>query len=440
MEREMYRGLRTGVDEIVSVRSESHRRTRALPFAATLLLMLVAVSWAANAASARSAKAASSSLTVAVAVTGTPFTPLYLAQSLGYFKQAGVNVKFDDNASATGVALLTSHQADLFVVGPGAVFSLNQQGQPTSIIYNMDSGGTGSIEVLGNSPVKNLMQLSGQRVGSLTVGGSSYGDASAYSNYIVKHGGKPMQIVPLGNQTDLIDALMSGSVSATVDSRSWFASQITSGQVRLAVNTTDTALVKKLGVIPEGISETGIFGLNSDLAAKRSTIVRFLQAVAKAAEYAQAHSPTQIAASLVKLPDFTGMTAASVALSETFDKPFLSPDFGTVPQATWTKQLASYAEWGLEGVNITPQAFPFNKVVNMSYLYAALSSLSRTYTAQKGDTLRSVSEVSYGTPTDASVIKEANPALKSFTVNTKIKKPTKLKIPALKSLAAAAGR
>jgi ABC-type nitrate/sulfonate/bicarbonate transport system substrate-binding protein len=419
--------------------SRQRGKTCTLAFTVAFLLSFVALVCAGGAAASRTTTSDTPSLNVAIAVTGTPFTPVYLAQSLGYFAQAGVSVKFINNASATGVALLTSHQADLFIVGPGAVFSLNQQGLPTKIIYNMDSGGTGSVEVLGSSPAKSLMDLAGKRVGTLTVGGSSYGDASAYSNYIVQHGGAAMQLIPFGNQTAVINALMSGQVDATVDSRSWFATQLTNGQVRLAVNTADVATVKKLGVIPHGISETGVFGLDDVLKQKRSTVVRFLQAVAKGAQYVQAHTPAQIATSLASLPDFAGLTVDGLTLAETFDKPFLSPNYGTVTPGTWNQQLASYAEWGLQGINVTPTAFPYNEVVDMSYLYSALSSIPRTFIAHKGDTLRSISQLAYGTPAKGAVIKAANKSLKKFGNFTRVKNRTKLTIPAIQSLAAAVG-
>jgi NitT/TauT family transport system substrate-binding protein len=313
-------------------------------------------------------------ITIALAATGSPFSPVYVAQALGYFTKQGVNVNVINNAASTGVALMASGKADLMAIGPGPVFSLNQQGKHTAIIYNIYSGGAGAVEIAANSKATSLADLSGERVGTLGIGGSSYGYAAVYSQYVATHGGKPFNIVSYGTQSLLISALLTGQISAAVDSASWFASEISGNKASLLVNTLSPGWASTYN-IPAGVSDGAIFGLSSDLSAKQGAIVKFLKAVVQGAQYVNSHTPAQTAATMKKLSAFSTETLAEVTADVTDNQHFVGVDQGKINSSTWAQQLKIYALWGMKGVNVTESEFPYSQLVNMTYLNQALTDL-----------------------------------------------------------------
>jgi NitT/TauT family transport system substrate-binding protein len=359
----------------LSERMGKRRFVAAASMAVVLAGALAACSSAGSSSGSDAAAAKSEpTVTIALAATGSPFAPVYVAQAQGYFSKLGVNVNVINNAASTGVALMASGKADLMAVGPGPVFSLNQQGKHTEIIYNIYSGGAGAVEVATESKAKSLADLSGERVGTLGIGGSSYGYAAVYSQYVSAHGGKPFTIVPYGTQGLLINAVLTGQVAAAVDSASWFASEISAGKAHLLVNTSSAGWAQTYN-IPAGVSDGAIFGLSSNLSSKRDAIVKFLEGVSEGTQYVDSHTPGEIAATMKKLDAFSTETLQEVTADVTDNQHFVGVDQGKINSSTWAEQLKIYALWGMKGVNVTESEFPYSQLVDMSYLNQALSDL-----------------------------------------------------------------
>jgi NitT/TauT family transport system substrate-binding protein len=346
---------------------------------ATLALVLLAAACSSSSTSSAPPAAAGGSssaaqvapINIALAATGGPFAPIFIGQSEGYFAKEGVTVNFTTNAASTGAALLTSGRVDLFMVGPGPVFSLNSQGKNAQIIYNTYSGGGGAVILPAASTVKSIMDLSGKRIGTLSVGGSSYGLARIYSQYVVDHGGKPFAIVPFGTQGTVVNALTSGQVDAAIDSKSWFVTVLSDGKAKMLIDPSKGQ--NAMFQVPQGVSDGAIFGLADDMSSKKDSVVRFLKGVNDAMKFIKSHSAAQIAASLMKLPAFNDQTIAQITADVSTNLPFLGVDNGIINGDDWAGQIGVYAQWGIKGIDVSTNQFPYDKIVNMSYLNQALA-------------------------------------------------------------------
>jgi ABC-type nitrate/sulfonate/bicarbonate transport system substrate-binding protein len=359
-----------------SIRSP-RRMTRIFGSAAAMVVIAALAACAGQSAptsepTSAGALAPTDPLTVAIPLTDTPFAPVFVAEALGYFDDAGVDVTITNNVGGNGLTLITSGQADLLMLGPGGVFGLVQQGKPASIVYDTYSGGSGSITVLEGSPFKSIQDLAGKRVGVFGVGGASYGYASVYSDFVVGKGGDPFEITPIAQQSALIGALLAGQLDAVVGSKSWFSSQLDSGEVRVVLDSSDPKNQEQF-VGFKGFPEGTIFGLSDALAAKHEAVVRFLSAVARGGAYIHDSTPAEIAKTLTSLDVFDSQTIEQVTTSITINQPFLSVDDGVITAATWKKSLALYGRWGLTGVDTTDPIFDYDNMVDMSYLEEALA-------------------------------------------------------------------
>ena len=299
---------------------------------------------------------------------------IYLADNLGLFKKFGVNVSRINGVAAGSVPLLTSGKADIIDEGATTAFPVAKQGMQISEIYNDIGGGAlGGIAVAANSPYKTLNDLSGKKVGTVGTTGTQYGFTNLFSNDAKEKAGKGFTIVPLADNTTLINSVESGAIAGAGGSRSLFAPAMKDGKVRMLVDTTDPAQRQEL-LGATYTSDTGMTGLKKNLQSKREAVTRFLQALVMANSYILSHPLSDVANVIAKDKLFNTLPEGQVLDHLTAQKPFLTPNRGYVSETLWNTTLNLFTRWQIPTIGDVKNdsKFSYSSVIDMSYLTAAM--------------------------------------------------------------------
>lgn len=299
---------------------------------------------------------------------------IYLADDLGLFKKYGVNVTRINGVAAGSVPLLTSGKADLIDEGATTAFPVQKQGMQISEVYNDIGGGAlGGLAVAANSPYQSVNDLSGKKVGTVGTTGTQYGFTNLFSSDVKQATGKGFTIVPLADNTTLINSVESGAIAGAGGSRSIFSAALKTGKLRLVADTSDeTQRLALLGT--SYTSDTAITGLKKNLAAKHEAVVRFLQALVDANVYLHSHSLSDVATQLEKDKLFTTLPAGSVLTSITAQQPFFTPNKGYVSEDLWNATLGLFTRWDIPTIGDVKSnpTFSYSSVIDMSFLTEAM--------------------------------------------------------------------
>lgn len=297
---------------------------------------------------------------------------VYLADDLGYFKDAGVKVN-RINGVSTGVSLLTSGKTDLIAQGATAGFPVAKQGKPVSIIWNDIGGGAlGSVAVAANSPYHSINDLAGKKVGTISTTGSQFGFTNLYSHKVQDATGKGFTIVPFTDNSTLINSVESGAVQGAGGSAAIFNQAVKSGKVRLIADTTDKSQREAL-LGTTYTADTGLEGLKSTLKKKKEAVTRFLQAMLRAEEYLSTHSLADVAKVIEKDKIFATLPPGTVLSDITRQQPFFTPNHGQISESVWNTTLGLFSRWQIQSLGDVQKDshFSYANFVDMSFLTEA---------------------------------------------------------------------
>ncbi len=310
------------------------------------------------------------SFSVAIPGAQSAFALPYLAEELGFFKDAGVAVTFTSGVGSNGTSLVVTGQADVTMFGTTASFPPVAQGRSTTSIFSHIGGGVGAnVAVLANSRYQSLMDLSGQRVAVIGTTGAGYGETQVYSKYVVDHGGKPFEIVPASNATTMVDMLKAGRAAATVSNKGFYAQSLVDGTFRLIVDMAN--LADRTRYFGGYFAEATIFGLTDNLKTRKEATIRFLVGIDKANTWLLKHKPSEVASVLQKHPFFAPIPANLLEFDIESTTPFETTTRGRITQQMWNLSLQIFSTWNTPGVDVSSPDFSYAKRVDMSYLDAA---------------------------------------------------------------------
>lgn len=149
----------------------------------------------------------------AAAANFAPLAPVYLAQELGYYKEAGVQVEITVyRGGAASNQMLAAGEADIIHLYPAGVALAVKKGVKEKIIGVSDLSASGwHLVVLKDSPIKSLAGIIGKKV-CVTARGSS---TDFLAQWAARKAGGEIQAIPLGFG-GMIPALKGGQVDACV--------------------------------------------------------------------------------------------------------------------------------------------------------------------------------------------------------------------------------
>ena len=212
-------------------------------------------------------------------------TPIYAANKLGYFKDAGleVNVEFAAGGAQT-VPLLVQGSLQL-ANGPAVSIALaNQQGfnlrlLPPTLDDKRGSPGQTASLVKTDGPIKTVADLKGKRIGVNTINSVNWLYDRAF---LRKHGLDPAQVtyveIPFPS---MVDALLRGSVDAINVAQPFHRIAVNTGQAR--------ALGYPFVEVQPGLHIAAYAGNAPWLDANPNTVKAFVQAMRRSVEYLRAN-------------------------------------------------------------------------------------------------------------------------------------------------------
>jgi ABC-type nitrate/sulfonate/bicarbonate transport system substrate-binding protein len=347
-------------------RALSHAPRRVVAPLAALTITMTVLATAPSGASAATLKP----LTLAIITNDAQFSPPILADYLGLYKKAGVSVKvIPDTGASTINSLLTSGQADIIEYNGGNDIILASKGVKVKII-----AGTLDLQIasiIGSSKVKTLSDaehLSSCKMATLTPGSSVYGSAIYLNKRLDLH----CSISSFSSVALVVAAVQSGNYQLGVMVEDDAISAVQSKSANMVLNSNSPTARR---YSPAATLNSTFTGLDSDLTAKKASVVAFLKATLAANTMIHKDPPQQIAQELTKTSAFAGVKEATIISELEQALPYIpaGENAFNVSEPFWDASLNSYASWGIPGFSKTDSAFSYSSMVDMSYNKAAVS-------------------------------------------------------------------
>lgn len=164
-------------------------------------------------------------------------SPAYAAEKLGYYKAAGIDVKFVIfRGGAAAQEALTAKQADVIdYFGPAVALAISKGVKQKLVAANMPGHTGWQVIVKADSPYKDIKDLNGKKIGITAKATTS--DMAAL--WVADKYGITLQQVPVGPAA-LAPALRSGQIDAVVFSAVVTNREVINGNARSVLSLTDT--------------------------------------------------------------------------------------------------------------------------------------------------------------------------------------------------------
>ncbi len=336
----------------------------------------VACSSGGSSSSSSSATGGSSSahytLTVSVASADFSFSPLFLAQTQGYFAKQGLTVNILTGPVASTVPYLVSGKADLtlYAVLPGLLAA--DQGADIKFVYqNLNIFG---LALMGAPNIKTIAQakaLQNCKMGTAPAGSLTYAFANLYLQKLGLHCSlSPVTSVPL-----IPTGVQAGTYQLGVDTLSPSVVAAQAG-ANLLVDPRSPDFEKTY--IPEAYLDEAVFGIGSHLQQIKPAVVKFIQAMQEVQGLLKSQTPAQLAADLLQSQQFKGQSASSLAtgfsqLQSILQQGCLGGSHGEISQSCWNATIKGVGTWGVPTFNSASSTNTYANRVDMSYYDAAQS-------------------------------------------------------------------
>ena len=233
-------------------------------------------------------------ITVAEVTHSVFYAPQYLADSLGFFKDEGLNVSFvNTNGADKTMSALLSKDAQIGLMGPEASIYVYLNGQKDYAINFAQLTQKDGSFLVGRKKIDNfdISMLSGSEI----LGGRQAGMPEMVLEYILKTNGLEVgrddDSKEVYVRTDVQFAAMAGAfVSGEGDYVSLF--EPTASNLEKAGNGY---IVASLGELSGNVAYTAYSALNSYISSNEDTIQKFTNAIYKAQTWIYSHTDNEVA-------------------------------------------------------------------------------------------------------------------------------------------------
>lgn len=289
----------------------------------------------------------------------TPLAPFYLAETLGYAKQEGLDLTVK-TVFANSLNLVVAGEGDLSIIGLSSALVPVRDGKETSIVYAMASGlATGFMAA--SPKVKSIADCT--RVSTSRAGSAVFSSAMAYRNF----GGGKFTILELGDANQIVPSVLSGGSDCAVSALAVLQPGLEQG-LKLLVDPRDPKTVPPNTI--QGTYGSGLWGMKDNLQKKRPAMEKLMRALKRVEQYIKTNSNEAVAAEVIKHPDFKTYKPDAIAKQVEAEKTFWYPDSGYVRQSNWANAL-TYYKYGLPFIDHANKLYSYEARVDMSYWIAA---------------------------------------------------------------------
>ena len=149
----------------------------------------------------------------AVSVKSVTFSPVYIAEQAGFFKEEGISPKFPLMASDLAVKALASKDVD-FAASTESVAKAAAMGFPVKIVINFFNGSL--FYIVTKPEIRKIEDLRGKIVAISRFGSATDFDARATFQRFGLDPTRDVKIIPVGGGTNRVASLISGRVDAAM--------------------------------------------------------------------------------------------------------------------------------------------------------------------------------------------------------------------------------
>lgn len=285
----------------------------------------------------------------------TPLAPIYLAETLGFAKQEGLDYTVK-TVFANSLNLVVAGEGDLSVIGISSALVPVREGKETSIIYAISSGlATGFMAA--SQKIKTVADCT--RVSTSRAGSAVFSSAMAYKTT----GGGKFNILELGDPGQIVPSVLSGGSDCAVSAMAVLQPGLDQG-LHLIIDPRNPATVPPNTV--QGTYGSGLWGMKDNLQKKRPALEKMMRALKRVEEFIGKNSPAQVAAEIIKHPDFKTYKVEDIIKQVEAEKLFWFPDSGYVRPSNWNGAL-TYYKYGLPFIDHGNKLYSYSERVDMSY-------------------------------------------------------------------------
>jgi len=285
----------------------------------------------------------------------------YVAILNGYYAAEGLDVDFKIVGANNVVNLIVSGQADLANIAVPNALAPVRDGKETVIV----AGGTGNgaSGFFSGNVKKGITDYSQcTRITTFTAGSAAYAWAALYKKVLNLKG----ELVQLGDVAALQPSILSGQSDCGSTGGNVVTEGLRTGELRLLIDPR----VGLPPAVPKNVLEQATFGLKDNLKAKRPAVIKYLKASQKAADAIKNMSNADLAALLVKHPDWQAIGVANAIGQLDLNRFSVRPNNGYIESAIWPTEL-EWVRYGSPFVDNDPK-WSFASRVDMSYYEEAL--------------------------------------------------------------------
>lgn len=249
-------------------------------------------------------------------IRGYHWAPAYLAQSLGYFKEEGLDAEFQTIKGGDSAAAVLSGDAQFCLKGIETALMLNEKGQGYKIVLSTTQKFPYQL-VGANEKYSTIESLKGKVVAAgLSTTGAPYSFAKACINFGGLVAEKDVDITLVASP-GYAAAIASDSIQAAVATNPWSAKKLADGGGVVIVDGTDDAAIEKI----IGSSKYELFAIMTSDALIESDpelVQKAVNAMTKAMKWMETATPEEIAEKM--LPLFDGAQKEELLYDAQYDK------------------------------------------------------------------------------------------------------------------------
>ena len=235
-------------------------------------------------------------------VRGYHWAPVYLAQTLGYLAEEGLEAEFQSVSGTPPFAALFSGDSQFTLVGIESAMIVNEKGQGAKVLASTSQKYPYSL-IGATEDYTTLESLRGGIVaGGVNTSGGPYSFAMACMNYAGLTPETDVSVITMAS-VGYAAAIEAGELQAAVSTNPWAAKILLDNGGQVIVDGTDDAAIQD--IIGSASYELFVLMTSDEyLSTNPETVQKVMNAVAKAMQWMENATPEEIAANL--LPLFEG--------------------------------------------------------------------------------------------------------------------------------------
>ncbi len=288
------------------------------------------------------ASAPPTSLTVGLGyIPSVQFAPFYLAQQAGYYRDAGLDVTFQNKIETDLVVLVGQGSIDIGVADGTDVIPAVSQGIPVRYVATLYGTYPSIVFAKASSGIKTAADLKGKKIGIP----GKYGSSWIMLQALLGSAGLKPSDVTIVEYPDFGQGVP--VQQGAVDAATGFANN---EPVQLELAGSPTVVLHVDSTVP--LPGPGLIAGVSTLTSKHASIAAFVAATIRAMNEIKADPGRGIDASVAAVPALGTQRATQVAILDATIATWTGPvsaglGLGAIDQDGWTKSIAFMTTLGL---------------------------------------------------------------------------------------------